>query len=184
MTRAIAGRRLLRVGLAEAWGRDRVVLFAIQIVLVLGFLGCLRAAGGSVDGWGLGFAAVGAAAMARVPETPVPLLGWGALLVWWALTVTTRFTWWALPAALVLLVAHTAFALAALGPRDGQLTRALVVRTIRRLLVVAGLVGLVALGCASLYAAQPPGYPVVVGAALLVVAGWLWLVGTDQDVPA
>lgn len=180
MTRPTPGRRFLRVGLAEAWSRDQVVLFALQLAMVAVFLSCLRVAGGSVDGWGLAFAVLGAAAMARWPETPVPLGGWAVLLAWWAVTVPQQFTWWAVPAALALLVAHTALAVSALCPRDAALTRALILRTLRRMSMVAAVVGVVALGCALVYAAEPPGDPLVVGVSLLVLAGWVWLAGTDQ----
>lgn len=117
--------------------QEQVFLRALIVLSLLGFAGVLLIAGESSA-----YALIVLSALACLcvlnPHTVLPAAVMiYAMAVWWA-GVPEPFNPWAMPAALCLLLLHTACALTAAAPAQAQISRAILGRYAVRLGVVAG----------------------------------------------
>lgn len=176
-------RRTLRFGVGPQWSPHQLALAALSTVGAAIYLAALHvvAPGLSALLW----------LLLLVPATTMsfagsglPLAFWGLLLfVWFVQVPTGSFTWWSLPAAAGLLLAHVSTALSATAPPSGSFTAAHFRRRARPA-GVALLVTAVVAAVASWLAghgipASPAAY--VIGLAGIVVG--LWLVRTNPPRP-
>lgn len=119
----------------------RLRALIVVLVAVLTFHGCAAAAGRSV--WlVLVFAVLATLAVAIRTDGATESVLFVALgLDWWG--ASDGLSWWCLPAAVCLLVVHSAVTLVASGPDTAPVPRELVLRWVRR-------TALVAAGCTAL----------------------------------
>lgn len=108
--------RTVRFGHGPEWSIDQVSLAVAACAgIALYLLALLQATGGFVGIWW--FLALVPLAFIGHAGSALPLAVWAALLVvWYQLTPAGSFTWWSLPAAVGVAVAHTATALSASAP--------------------------------------------------------------------
>lgn len=174
---AAAARRALGV---EAAGGPAAVATATA-VLAPGLVLLLVHVGTGLlsTGWIL-LAAVAGWASVRWADTVVPLLGWLSLLALWALAAPQP-AWLAVPAAVVLLLGHSATAWLAGAPDDVRAEPALRRRWVGRLVAVAAVT--VAVGALAPVAARlaAGGSVVLTTVVLVALAGWLRLVSRTRD---
>jgi len=163
------------IGSGEPWSTSQLVLAVGNVLGVVEFALCLGRAGGTAGFWSVGAAALLAGVLTPLRDRQAPFAFWGALLIWWVATVPGPFSWWALPGAVALLGSHCCLALSAIGPQDLHLSRSVVTRLARRAAVVVAISAAVATGCSAITARELPGYPLVMTAGLLLLAGWTWL---------
>lgn len=169
--------RLVRLGWSEEYGPEQVALAAVVSAAPAAFFAVTVLARSGLSWWWLVLAPVG---LVLVPhaESPWPLVLWAMLLVLWVLDVPAPFTWWSVPAAVVLALSHTALTLLAGRPPAGRLAPETVRRTLRRLGVVVGVTCAVAVLSQAVLALRTGGVAALVVAALLLLTGWLgwgWL---------
>ena len=163
------------------WGRQVAVARAVVLLAPAAFLGLDLLAGGRLPRSWLLLAVLGIAC-ARRPDSTVPLAAWGLLGAVWALTVES-FSWFAVPAALVVLAAHSASAFVAGAPADAAVDRALGLLWLRRLALVAFATALVAAAGALLSTRSIPGSAVLTAVALGAVGAWLLVLGRSDPSP-
>jgi hypothetical protein len=168
--------RTLRFGVGPEWSSAQLALGATSSTGAALYLVALHQAAGGFDPvfW----------ALAAVPMLTLSLAGSGASLAYWALmlygwfvlTDEASFSWWALPAAVGLLVSHTATALSASVPPAGMVATGSLHRWGRGVAVAVGAAAVVAVAAAALV-----GRPLDAGSAayvigLLGLSAGIWLV--------
>ncbi len=177
-TGAIPSGRLVRLGWSEEYSPPQLLLAALVAAAPAAFVACMVLAGGGLSWWWLVLAPTGLALVSRL-ESVVVLLLWLGLGILWMGLVPGPFSWWCVPAALVLLISHTALALLSGRPKAGGLAPETGPRTARRCAVVAGAtVGVAALSRATL-ALDVAGQALLVALALAIVAAWWWWAGVS-----
>ncbi len=179
-TGAIPHGRLVRLGWSEEYSPPQLLLAALVAAAPAAFVACLVLAGGGLSWWWLVLAPTGLALLSRL-ESVVVLVLWLGLGILWLGLVPGPFSWWCVPAALVLLVSHAALALLSGRPTAGGLAPETARRTTRRCAVVAGAtVGVAALSRAVL-AVDVAGQALLVALALAIVAAWWWWAGVSRS---
>jgi hypothetical protein len=175
--------RLVRLGVSDEYGPQQLVLAAIAVLAPAGFFCCLVLAGGAISWWWLVLTPVGIVQVPRA-ESSVPLVFWIFLLVVWFGAVPGRFTWWALPAALLLAIDHAVLTLLAGRPTAGLLAAGTGRRVRGRLHVVAAITVGTAVLAQSVLAVEVQGRLALAVAALLLLAVWIWWGGRSPESPA
>lgn len=164
--------RLVRLGWSEEYGPEQVALAAVVSAAPSVFFAIVRLAGSPVSWWWLVLAPAGLLIVPRA-ESPWPLAVWALLLLVWVAQVPAPFTWWSVPAALVVALSHTALTLLAGRPQAGRLAPETARRTVRRLGVVGGVTMGVAVLSQAVVASHVGGLVILVVVALLLLALWL-----------
>jgi hypothetical protein len=165
--------RLVRLGLSEEYATTQLLLAAVVGLAPVGFLVAMILAGSGFTWWLLLLTPLAALGAAR-PESTGHLVLWAVLLLLWVTAVPGPFTWWCVPAALVIAASHTALVLLGGRPTSGDLAADTWARVSRRL----GRVGAITVGVAVLaqlvQSIRVPGQVALAVVALLVISGWLW----------
>ncbi len=169
----VRSTRLIRLGLSEEYAPTQLLLAAAVGLAPVGFLVAMILAGSGFTWWLLVLAPLAALGAAR-PESTGHLVLWALLLVVWVTAVPGPFTWWCLPAALVIAASHTALVLLAGRPTSGDLAADTWQRVGRRLGTVAGITVGVAVLAQVVRSVRLPGQAALAVVALLLVSGWLW----------
>jgi hypothetical protein len=165
--------RLVRLGLSEEYGSAQIGLVTVVALAPLAFVVAMVLAGSEFSWWLLVFTPLAALGAAR-PESPGHLALWVLLLAVWVVGVPGPFTWWSVPAALTVAVAHTGAVLLAGRPSSGDLAADTWSRVRSRLGMVAGIVVGVAVLAQLVRSVRVPGQVVLAVLALLAVSIWLW----------
>lgn len=165
-------RRLFRLGQSDEFGSQAIVLTLVALVAPAAFLWCGSLAGGEVSPWLLLLLPLLLLVVTRTNTILLAVL-WVLLGVIWLAQVPAPFTWWAVPAAAVALVAHVAGSLLAGAPTTATWPRPTIRRIGRRVAVVLAVtVGVAAVAQVTL-TVRTPGVLWLGVAALALVAGWL-----------
>ncbi len=115
-------RWTLRIGGPE-WSTSQLGLAVAHVLGALVYLACLHRASGGFEGifWALALVPLLTLSWAG---SALPLAYWGLMLFgWFTLTPEGSFSWWSLPAAAGVAVAHAAAALGASVPPATQIGR-------------------------------------------------------------
>lgn len=172
--------RLVRLGWSEEYSGAQAVVAAVVAVAPAAYLVCLLLAAPGLSWWFVVLAPVGLTLVSRT-GSPLTLVVWAALGYLWVLLVPGPFTWWCVPAALMVLLSHTASTLLAGRPTIGGFSAEAPRRTARRVgLVALATVGVAAVARASL-AIGVAGEAAVIVVALVVLSAW-WLWGARRQV--
>ncbi len=171
---AAGAGRLFRLGSSDEYGPHQALAALVVVLAPIAFLGCASLAGGRITLWLL-VAAPLLVLLVPHPDSVLPFGFWALLGVVWVVEVPGPFTWWSVPAAVSALLAHVAFSRLAGSPTTVRWPRATRVRQSRRVGVVAAATVLVAALAQLVLRLEPGGQVVVVVAAMLAVAGWLWI---------
>src|SRR3954447_12849335 len=148
--------RLVRVGLSEEYATTQLLLAVTVALAPVAFLVAMILAGSGFTWWFLVITPLAALGAAR-PESTGHLFLWALLLVVWVIDVPGPFTWWCLPAALVVAVSHTAQVLLGGRPTSGDLAADTRRRVRRRLTTVGSITAGVAVLAQLVRSAQVPG---------------------------
>ncbi len=165
--------RLVRLGWSAEYSPPQLLLAALVAAAPAGFVACLILAGGGLSWWWLVLAPTGLALLSRL-ESVVVLLVWLGLGVLWMGLAPGPLSWWSVPAALVLLVSHTALTLLSGRPTSGGLAPETGPRTVRRCAVVAAATLGVAAVSTAILALDVAGQALLVAFALAIIAAWWW----------
>lgn len=147
-----------------------VVLIAPMVALV-----AEGRAGAHVQTWFITFVVIICAGSALLPDSHTGLLVVLMIGLHWALALRDVTSAWVLVAALALLVFHVAGVLASYGPTSVVLGSSLLALWLGRCGVAAAVTVLVWLATRVGSGLDLPANGLVLGAALLVVAGWIFV---------
>lgn len=163
----------------RTWSRDQLALCAITVASALGYLACLAGAFGALDpAWYLVPAVF--AVVWRLAGSALSLLYWVVMFFFWYLRAPDgSLTWWALPAAICAIIAHTATSLAATIPSESTLGRGVASRWLERLAIVIGLTAVVASAGWLLRGGTGSISGIAVILALALLAGGLFALRTN-----
>lgn len=167
-------------GFLDSLSRLSVEQWSLRVVVLLAPLGALVAearAGAHLHTWFIVLVVTLCAVSALLPDSHTGLLVVLTVGLHWALVLRDVTSAWVLVAALALLVFHVAGVLASYGPTSVVLGPALLSLWLARSGVAAAVTALVWLATrvGSGLNLSPSG--LVLAAALLIVAGWIFVLG-------
>ncbi|GAA6527192.1 hypothetical protein [Intrasporangium sp. DVR] len=134
---ARGGWRTIRFGRGPRWSLPQLGLALVAATSAGLFLGCLSAAAGGFDPvwWSLVIVPL---VTLGYSGSGVPLAYWGLMLIgWFVLTPDGSLTPWSVPAALALVVGHSAAALSATTPPAGGFSTRVVRTWVGRVVLAA-----------------------------------------------
>ena len=167
-------RRTYTLGRSEELGRDQVALGLVVVLTPAAFIGCAVLAGAGISAWLL-VLVPSAVLLVREADAVWPLVAWTGLGVLWVVQVPGVFSWWAVPAAVCVLLSHVATGLLAAAPPALEVSRQTYRRCVRRVAVVSGVTLAVAGASQLVVRLALAGHVAVTVLALAALAGWLWL---------
>lgn len=175
--------RTLRFGTGPEWSSHQLALTAANTLGVGLYLAALSQAAGGFSGlyW----------LILLVPATTMSFAGSGLslgllavlLYSWFILLPAGSFTWWSLPAAVGLLLSHSAVSLSATAPPTARFSREHLRRRLRGHAVALSAAVVMAAGAALLSGRELGPNPAAYAIGLAGVVTGLWLARTNPPRP-